>query len=249
MMLEVRNVTKRFGGLVAVDDVTLTVERNEILGLIGPNGAGKTTLFNMIAGVFPATAGSIYFKGEQVDNKRADETCHLGLARTFQIPQIFGSMTVGETIIIGGFLRDRSIPKVRRKAKEIAEAIGLGSRFDTPTASLTTAERKRLEVARALATEPDMILLDEVMAGLNPTEVNLMLDLVTDLRNSGVTVLFVEHNLSAVMRICDRIAVLDHGAKIADGKPREVMDMPAVVEAYLGAPTDQQSPEDENVIA
>ena len=198
-MLDVQAVTKRFGGLIAVNDVSLSVRENEIVGLIGPNGAGKTTLFNVIAGTFAPSQGAVHFQGRQIDGKSADEICVLGLARTFQIPHVFTSMTVGESIMTGAFLHDRSRIKARHRAEEVAQAVGMVHRLNIPTTALTTAERKRLEVARALATGPSMILLDEVMAGLNNSEVNLMLELISSLRGKGLTVLFVEHNLSAVL--------------------------------------------------
>ncbi|WP_342641753.1 ABC transporter ATP-binding protein [Rhodoligotrophos ferricapiens] len=233
-MLEISNVTKRFGGLIAVNAVDMSVAQGEICGLIGPNGAGKTTLFNVIAGVFPPDEGDVTFEGRSIAGHTSSTICARGLARTFQIPQIFPSMNVLETITTGALLHHRALSDAASAARAVAQRVGLGARLAIPTTSLTTAEKKRLEVARALATNPRMILLDEVMAGLNGAEVSGMLTLIRQLRDDGVTVLFVEHNLEAVMSICDRIVVLDYGRKIADDVPAKVMEHPDVVQAYLG---------------
>lgn len=233
-LLEVRALTKRFGGLVAVDKVDLTVRAGEIVGLIGPNGAGKTTLFNVIAGALIPEEGAVLFEGASIAGMEAARICRRGLARTFQIPQVFASMTVLETIITGSLLHCRATADARASAVAVARRVGLGARLDVPTPALTTAEKKRIEVARALATGPRMLLLDEVLAGLNASEVAGMLALIRQLRDEGTTVLFVEHNMEAVTSVCDRVVVLDLGRKIADGTPLEVMRQPEVVRAYLG---------------
>ncbi|MDM0047878.1 MULTISPECIES: ABC transporter ATP-binding protein [unclassified Variovorax] len=233
-MLQVRKLTKRFGGLVAVDAVDFEVTAGEIFGLIGPNGAGKTTLFNLVAGAIAPDGGDILFEGHSLAGMSSAGICRRGLARTFQIPQTFHSMTVLETIMTGSMLHRRRVDEARAAASDVARRVGLGARLDLPTPSLTTAEKKRLEVGRALATTPRMLLLDEVLAGLNSSEVGAMLDLIRAVRSEGTTVLFVEHNMEAVMGICDRLVVMDTGRKIADGAPLEVMRNPAVVRAYLG---------------
>ncbi|MCD2512518.1 ABC transporter ATP-binding protein [Comamonas endophytica] len=233
-MLQVRQLTKRFGGLVAVDAVDFDVAQGEIFGLIGPNGAGKTTLFSLVAGALPPDAGEILFEGRSLAGMGSAGICGRGLARTFQIPQTFASMTVLESIMAGAMLHHRRIDAARAAASAVAQRVGLGRRLDVPTPALTTAEKKRLEVGRALATQPRMLLLDEVLAGLNSSEVGAMLELIRTLRGEGMTVLFVEHNMEAVMGICDRLVVMDTGRKIADGPPQEVMRDAAVVRAYLG---------------
>ena len=240
-LLASQKVTKRFGGLVAVDAVNFRVEQGEIVGLIGPNGAGKTTLFNLLAGALQPDEGRIVFDGQSIAGRSAATICALGLVRTFQIPQPFGSMTVRETIQTAALLHDRRVAASLEAAAAIERRVGLEHCSDTPSLSLTNAQKKRLEVARALGARPKLILLDEVMAGLNAAEVAGMLDLVRQLRREGVTVCLVEHNIDAVLKVCDRLVVLDTGRKIADDVPRAVVEDPEVIRAYLGDDSEEDA--------
>ncbi|HHU22934.1 MAG TPA: ABC transporter ATP-binding protein [Clostridiales bacterium] len=236
-ILEVKNLTKLFGGLPAVNNVSFEVAENEILGLIGPNGAGKTTLFNLISGYHTITKGDIFFKGNKISGMLPDKICKLGIARTFQVVKPFGEMTAVENVMVGAFCRYKNPQIAREKAMEAINYVGLGHYTDMVAKSLTIAERKRLEMARALATEPKVLLLDEVMAGLRPSELEEALDLIRKVRDSGVTIIVVEHIMRAIMQISERILVLDHGVLIASGTPVEVANNPVVIESYLGKET------------
>jgi len=232
--LAVRDLTKRFGGLTAVSEATFDVREGSITGLIGPNGAGKTTLFAMIAGFEQPSAGLVLLDGEEITGRKPHDLAKLGLARTFQIVQPFAGLSVRENIAVGAFLR---LPR-RRDALELAEEVGqrlgLGPQLDKPAAALTVAGRKRLEVARALATRPRILLLDEVLAGLNPSELRDFLPVLQDIRAGGVTILMIEHVMQAVMSLCEYVHVLAGGRIIASGEAAEVVRNPAVIEAYLG---------------
>jgi len=233
-LLEVDTVTKRFRGLVAVDAVSLTVREGAILAVIGPNGAGKTTLFNLIAGVHRPDAGSIRFRGERIDGLAPDALCRRGLARTFQIVRPFPDLSVLENVTIGAMLRAPDLPAARRTAIDIVERFGLAERRAVAAKALTLPDRKRLEVARALATGPKLLLLDEVMAGLRPTEVDRVVETLRTVHASGVTIVLIEHVMRAVMALADEVHVLHHGASIAHGRPAEVTRDRRVIESYLG---------------
>jgi len=234
MMLEVRAVTKRFGGLIAVRDASLAVTAGSITGLIGPNGAGKTTLFAIIAGFQAPTAGRVLFEGRDVTRDAAHIRAAKGLVRTFQIVQPFAGLTVLENIAVGAHLRHRARSDALAAARKVAEQVGLAVLGDRSAASLTVAGRKRLELARALATEPKLLLLDEVLAGLNPSEIRDMIPVVRGIRTSGVTILMVEHVMQAVSSLCEHVYVIAEGRTIAAGRPDEIARNPQVVEAYLG---------------
>jgi branched-chain amino acid transport system ATP-binding protein len=232
--LAVRGVTKRFGGLVAVNDATLDVAEGSITGLIGPNGAGKTTLFAVVAGFETPSAGLVLLEGEDITGRRPHDLARMGLARTFQIVQPFAGLSVRENIAVGAFLRERRRAGALAVAEEVAARVGLTDQLEKPAAALTVAGRKRLEVARALATRPKLLLLDEVLAGLNPSEVRDIVPVVRAIRDSGITVLMIEHVMQAVMNLCERVHVLAQGRIICSGTPAEVVAAPAVIEAYLG---------------
>lgn len=232
--LAVRGVTKRFGGLVAVNDATLDVAEGSITGLIGPNGAGKTTLFAVIAGFEKPTSGLVMLEGEDITGRRPHELARMGLARTFQIVQPFAGLSVRENIAVGAFLREAKRGAALEAAERVAERVGLVDQLDKPAAALTVAGRKRLEVARALATRPKLLLLDEVLAGLNPSEIRDIVPVIRAIRDGGVTVLMIEHVMQAVMNLCEAVHVLAQGRIICSGSPAEVVAAPAVVEAYLG---------------
>jgi branched-chain amino acid transport system ATP-binding protein len=235
-LLEVENVSKNFSGLRAVADVSFAVPEGAIFAVIGPNGAGKTTLFNMIAGVFPPNAGSIAFEGSRIDGLTPDVVCGRGIGRTFQLVRPFQGLSVEENVIVGALHRRHDVVAARAHAREVLARLDLFDKRDQPASALTLPDRKRLEVARALATDPKLLLLDEVMAGLRPTETDRMVEILTRLnRDSGLTILLIEHVMRAVMSLASRVLVLHHGAAIAEGTPEHVTRDPAVIESYLGA--------------
>ncbi|HWV40544.1 ABC transporter ATP-binding protein [Pseudorhodoplanes sp.] len=233
-MLEVRDLGKRFGGIAAVDGTSLDVAQGEIVALIGPNGAGKTTLFAAITGFVPPDTGHVRFLGETITGLPPHAICARGMVRTFQIVQPFGALTVRENIAVGAHLHHPRRTEALARAEQVAAQVGLDKRLDQPASTLTVAGRKRLELARALATEPKLLLLDEVMAGLNPTEISEIVPVVRAIRDSGVTVMLIEHVMQAVVSLSDRAYVLNNGRIIASGTTAEVASDPNVIEAYLG---------------
>ena len=229
-----KGVTRRFGGLVANDSVDMEVHRGEILGLIGPNGAGKSTLFNLIAGAFPVSAGTIEFEGRDITSLPAARRCQLGIARTYQVPRSFDSMSVVENVTVGAFVRYPRMLDALNKAHEVLDYVGLTATADAPASELTPPQKRRLEVARALATEPKLLLLDEVLTGLTPSEARAGVELIRKVRDTGVTVVMVEHVMEVVMPLVDRAVVLHLGKVLAEGKPADVVRNDDVITAYLG---------------
>ena len=237
-LLAVRAVGKSFRGLRAVHDASFDVAQGAIAGLIGPNGAGKTTIFNIVAGVFAPDAGEIHFAGRRIDRLRPDQVCAAGIGRTFQLVKPFAGLSVLDNVIVGALRRERGVPAARRFAREILDRLGLAGKQALPASSLTLPDRKRLEIARALATRPRLLLLDEVMAGLRPTECDQMVEVFRDInRAEGLTILLIEHVMRAVMALAQDIVVLHHGEVIARGAPDRVVRDPAVLECYLGEET------------
>ncbi len=233
-LLEVEHLTKAFGGLLAINDVSFNVEEGEILGLIGPNGSGKTTTFNCINQFFPVSSGDILFKGKSIIGLKTHQICHLGIGRTFQIVKPLAQMTVLENVTASAFCRVNTIKEAKDEALSVLEFCNLADRKDKLAKNLPIAGRKRLEIARALATRPDLLLLDEVAAGLNPGELDEAINLIKKIRDNGIGILIVEHIMKVIMTISDRIHAINFGQTIAEGTPQEVANNPALIEAYLG---------------
>jgi branched-chain amino acid transport system ATP-binding protein len=234
MILQSHDLVKSFGGVTAINHLSLEVEKGTVFGIIGPNGSGKTTFFNLVTGMYPVTSGKVTFNGRAITGLRPHQIAELGIGRTFQIPAPFTKMTVLENVMVSTFIRTSSLKESRKMAWEILERVRLDDKGDTLVANVTLEDRKRLELARSLGTKPALLLLDEVMAGLTPSEVKGAIELIRSLRTGELTIIVVEHIMDVILSLCDRIAVLDYGQKIAEDVPDKVVNNPDVIKAYLG---------------
>jgi branched-chain amino acid transport system ATP-binding protein len=234
MILQSHDLVKSFGGVTAVDHLSLEVEKGSVFGIIGPNGSGKTTFFNLINGVYPPTSGTITFNGRNITGLRPHQIAKLGIGRTYQVPAPFTKMTVLENVMVSTFMRTSSLKESRKVSWEILERVRLEDKGNSLVLNVTLEDRKRLELARALGTRPDLLLLDEVMAGLTPSEIKEAIELIRSLRTGELTIIVVEHIMDVILSLCDRIAVLDYGEKIAEDVPDKVVNDPNVIKAYLG---------------
>jgi len=234
MLLQSKDLTKLFGGVTAIDGLSLSVEEGKILGLIGPNGSGKTTFFNLVTGIYHPDSGTVTFDGKNITGLRPHRIARLGVGRTFQVPAPFSKMTVLENVMVGTFIRTSSMRMAKKKAREILEVVKLEEKADQQILSATLEDRKRLELARALATEPTLLLLDEVMAGLTPAEVTTAIELIRTLQGQGLAMIIVEHVMDVILALCDHVVVLNYGKKIAEDSPDRIVNDKGVIQAYLG---------------